>query len=277
MPNTKVFDPKEWLASVVPEGTTLTDEQTQAMETVLAVKDIGKNIGNAVLRQDDYSRQSDVLKTEREAVATTQAAADTAKAEADAFVIKQKDRDHNNLTLHDQLKKDLATANARTVDLGGEVTAPRVTEPEVKTEDEAPVLTIKDYEAREAARDAQTIQFSTRMITLANEHRKNFGEDFEPGPVVEYATEKGLNLDDAYKELNAERFATKTEADIQTRIDTAVKENEIELRSRHDFPETVAGPTRVQGLDQPEADKLKTEDARVGGALKGLANLRATK
>ncbi len=274
MPKTEVFDPKEWLASVVPEGVTLTDEQNQAMTTVLAVEGVGKNIGNAVLRQDDYSRQSDVLKTERETVATTQAEATAAKAEADAFVIKQKDRDHNNLTLHDQLKKDLATANARTVDLGGEVTAPRVTEPVVE-EPAEPTMTIKEYEAREAARDAQTIQFSSRMITLANDHRKNFGEDFEPDAVVTYATEKGLNLDDAYQALNADKFVAKQEADVQARIDAAVKENEIELRSRHDFPETVAGPTRVQGLDQPEADKLKTEDARVGGALKGLAGLRA--
>ncbi len=274
MPKTIVFDPKEWLASVVPEGVTLTDEQTQAMETVLAVKDIGTNIGNAVLRQSDYSRQSDELKVEREAVKTSQAEVDATQAEVDAFVIKQKDRDHNNLSLHEQMKKDLATANARTTALGGEITAPLVTET-VEEEPNDPMLTIKDYEAREAARDAQTIQLQSRMITLANQHRKDFGEDFDPDATVAYATEKGLNLDDAYTELNADKFAEKTEADIQARIDTAVKDNEIELRSRNDFPETIAGPTRVQGLDQPEAEKLKTEDARVGGALKALATLRS--
>ncbi len=269
----KVFSAEEWFGDVKGD-IKLSDEQTQAMETLLANPDIAKNIGNSVLRQSDYSRQSDALKIKSEAAETANTEAERLRTEAAEFVTKQKDRAHNNLTLHEQLVKDLATANSRVDELGGEQVTSRI-EPEVKEEPEVPMLTVKEYEAREAQRDAQTIQLSTRMITLANEHRSNFDEDFDPAPVVAHATEKGMTLDEAYTDLNAERFATKTEADIQARIDTAVRDNEIELRSMHDFPETVSGPTRVSGLDQPEESKLKTEDARVSATLQGLAALRA--
>lgn len=273
----KVFDPQEWFTSVIPEGTELSDEQTQAMTTLLANPDIAKNIGNSVLRQSDYSRKSDELATEREAVTTLQQKVEDTRAETDAFLVKQKDRDHNNMTLHEQLVKDLATANARTSDLGGEVTPVRVEPEPVVKESDTKFLSVEAYEEREAQRDANTIEFSSRMIQLANQHRDNFDEAFDPAPVVKHATEQGLSLDDAYADLNKDRFAEKSEADIQKRIDTAVQEKEIELRSKNDFPEIDSGPQRVDGLNIPDEDKLKTEGDRARAAVHGLAEIRGGK
>ena len=276
MPTKEVFDPKEWFEDV-SKGVELSEEQVQARDLLLANPDIAKNIGNSVLRQSDYSRKSDELKAQREAVDAELATAGTKTKEADDFVTKMRDRDHNNVTLHDQLVADLAKANKSLSDAGEETIVSRVTAPEGKEKPEAPVLTVKDYEEREAARDANTIQFSSRLITMSNEHQKTFGESFDPAPVVAYATEKGLNLDDAYKELNAERFTEATEAAVQKRIDTAVQEKEIELRSKNDFPEIDSGPQRVSGLDQKEEDKLKTEGDRARAAVHGLAEVRAGK
>ncbi len=273
---TKVFDPKEWFSDV-SEGVELSDEQAQARDTLLANPDIAKNIGNSVLRQSDYSRLQDELKAQREAVDSALDEAQTKTKEADDFVIKMRDRDHNNVTLHDQLVADLAKANQSLSDAGEETIKSRVPAPVVKEEPEVKYLTEVQYAEREATRDANTIQFSSRLIQLSNEHRKTFGEDFDPAPVVAYATEKGLTLDDAYKELNAERFTEATEAAVQKRIDTAVQEKEIELRSKNDFPEIDSGPTRVSGLDQKEEDKLKTEGDRARAAAAGLTELRSGK
>ncbi len=273
---TTVFDPKEWFADI-SKDVELSDEQVQARDTLLANPDIALNIGKSVLRQSDYSRQSDELKAQREAVDAELATAGTKTKEADDFVIKMRDRDHNNVTLHDTLVSDLAKANKALSDAGEETITSRVPVTEVKEEPEAPMLSVQDYEAREAARDANTIQFSSRLITMSNEHRKAFGEDFDPAPVVAYATEKGLNLDDAYQELNAERFTEATEAAVQKRIDAAVQEKEIELRSKNDFPEIDSGPQRVSGLDQSEEDKLKTEGDRARAAVAGLAEIRGGK
>ena len=275
--NKEVFDPKEWFDSVVPEGTKLSDDQVQARDLLLADPAIAKNIGNAVLRQSDYSRKSDELQAQRDAVDTALGEATAKTKEADDFVVKMRDRDHNNVTLHDTLVADLAKANKALGDNDLETVKTVVTAPKVKEEPEAPVLTVKDYEEREATRDANTIQFSSRLITMSNEHRKTFGEDFDPAPVVAYATEKGLNLDDAYQELNKDRFDEVTEAAVQKRIDTAVQEAKIELRSKNDFPEIDSGPQRVSGLDQKDEDKLKTEGDRARAAVQGLAEVRAGK
>lgn len=276
MPKTEVFDPKEWFADVVPEGVELSEEQIQARDLLLADPAIAKNIGNSVLRQSDYSRQSDALKTDRETLATTQAEAETLKQEGTDFISRNKDRDHNNVTLHDQLVADLAEANRRIEAGDGETVTRRVEKPEVTIEEtDAKFMTVKDYEAAEAARDANTIAYSTRVVQLSNRFRNDFEKDFDPEPVVQHATKNNMTLDQAYDDMYSEQYAEKAEADVQARIDAAVKEKEIELRSVNDFPELESGPQRVSGLDQPTEAKLETEDKRVAAAVAGLAQVRS--
>lgn len=271
----KVFDSKEWFESVVPDGTKLTDEQVQAMTTLLAVPGIQKNIGNSVLRQSDYSRQSDELKTQKETAATTLAEAEELKAEATTFVTKQRDRDHNNLKLHDQLVEDLATANKRFSDAGEETITRRV-EPEVEKTD-VKYLTEDDYAKKEQERDAHAISYSNTVVQLSNRFRNDFGKDFDPEPVVDYATKNGLTLKAAYTELYKTEYEEVAEKKVQARIDEAVQEATIDLRSKNDFPEIDAGPQRVSGLDQPEDQKLKTEGDRARAAVQGLREIRAGK
>lgn len=276
MPKTEVFDPKEWFADVVPEGVELSEEQIQARDLLLADPAIAKNIGNSVLRQSDYSRQSDALKTDRETLATTQAEAETLKQEGTDFISRNKDRDHNNVTLHDQLVADLAEANRRIEAGDGETVTRRVEKPEVTIEEtDAKFMTVKDYEAAEAARDANTIAYSTRVVQLSNRFRNDFEKDFDPEPVVQHATKNNMTLDQAYDDMYSEQYAEKAEADVQARIDAAVKEKEIELRSVNDFPELESGPQRVSGLDQPAEAKLETEDKRVAAAVAGLTQVRS--
>jgi hypothetical protein len=272
----KVFDPKEWFEDV-SKDVTLDDAATQAMATLLANPDIAKNIGNSVLRQSDYSRQSDELKTQKEAAATTLAEAEELKAEATTFVTKQRDRDHNNLTLHDQLVADLATANKRFSDAGEETITRRVETPAADEKPEVKYLTEDDYRELEKTRDQNAISYSNTVVQLSNKFRNDFEKDFDPEPVVDYATKNGLTLKDAYHELYKDEYAVVAETKVQARIDAAVQEATIDLRSKNDFPEVDAGPSRVSGLDQPEADKLKTEGDRARAAVQGLRDIRSGK
>ncbi len=274
---TTVFDPKEWFASVIPEDTELSEEMIQARDLLLADPAITQNIGNSVLRQSDYSRQSDKLKADRATLTTSQEEAEALKQEGADFILRNKDRDHNNVTLHDQLVADLEEANRRITAGDGETVTRRVEKPEVTTEvkPEVEFMTLKEYQEAEAARDANTIAYSTTVVQLSNKFRNDFGKDFDPAPVVEFATKNNLNLTQAYDGLYSEEYAAKSEADVQARIDSALKEQEIELRSAHDFPELEAGPSRVSGLDQPAEQKLETEDKRVAAAVAGLAQVRS--
>lgn len=276
MAQEKVFSAKEWFADVKGD-IELSDEQTQAMETLLANEDVVKNIGNSVLRQSDYSRKSDALQAQRDEVKAAQDEVERLRTEATEFVTKQKDRDHNNLTLHDQLVQDLAEANKRLENAGEETLARRVTEPVKEEEPEVKYLSIDDYRALEAERDQNAINYSNTVIQLANQHREVFDENFDPEPVVKHATEKGMTLKEAYTDMYSEQYAAKDEEKIQARIDAAVQEATIEARSKNDFPEVETGPQRVQGLNQAEEDKLKTEDDRTAAAMQGLAEIRTGK
>ena len=273
----KVFDPKEWFDSVVPDGTKLSDEQVKARDLLLDDPAIAKNIGNSVLRQSDYSRQSDELKAEKEAASTRLAEAETLKTEATDFVTRNRDRDHNNLTLHDQLVADLAEANKRNVDNGRDPVVRQVTEPEVKKETDEQYLTLKQYQEAEEVRDANTINYSNTVLKLSNKFRTDFDKDFDVEPVVTHATKTGMNLTDAYTDLYKEEYAVVEETKIQARIDEAVKEATIDLRSKNDFPEIDAGPSRVSGLDQQDDQKLKTEGDRARAAVQGLRDIRSGK
>ncbi len=105
----------------------------------------------------------------------------------------------------------------------------------------------------------------------------DFDKDFDPEPVVQHATKNGMTFQDAYSDLYKEEYATKTEEGIQARIDIAVKEATIEQRSKNDFPEVEAGPSRVQGLNQTDEEKLKTEGDRARAAVQGLSDIRTGK
>ncbi len=273
----EVFSAKEWFADVA-KGVELTEAQQEVVDGLLAQDAIQKNIGNSVLRQSDYSRQSDDLKSQRAEVDTALAEAETARQEATDFVTTQKDRDHNNVDLHDQLVTDLAEANRRLTTEGAEVVAPRSTQKETEVkEDEPKYMTEEQYEAREATRDQNAINYSNRVVQLSNKFRNDFGKDFDPEPVVEHATKNGMTLDAAYQDLYSKDYETLKEAAVQERIDTAVREKEIELRSNNDLPEVTQGPQRVSGLDQPEEDKLKTEGQRASAAVQGLREIRSGK
>ncbi len=272
----KVFDPQEWFADV-NKGVELSDEQKQAADVLLADPSIAKNIGNSVLRQSDYSRQSDELKTQKAAADAKLAEAETLRQDATDFVTKQRDRDHNNLTLHDQLVQDLATANKRFSDAGEETITRRVEAPTVEETPEVKYLTEDDYRKLEATRDANAINYSNTVIQLSNQYRSDFDKDFDPEPVVNHATKNGLTLKDAYRDLYKEEYAEVAEAKVQARIDLAVQEATVDLRSKNDFPEMDAGPQRVSGLDQAEDEKLKSEGDRARAAVQGLREIRTGK
>jgi len=153
----------------------------------------------------------------------------------------------------------------------------RVEAPKVDEEPEVKYLSIEDYRALEAERDSNAINYSNTVIQLSNQHREVFDKTFDPEPVVKHATEKGMTLREAYDDMYSDEYAAKGEEKIQARIDAAVQEATIDLRSKNDFPEVETGPARVQGLNQAEEDKLKTEDDRTAAAMHGLAEIRTGK
>lgn len=273
--STEVFDLKEWFAENVLKGQDIPEEEAKALFKTLERDTIRKNIGNSTLRQSDYSRTMDGLKVREDKISATETSIEEKRVEADVFIQRQKDRDHNNEKLFEQMQLDLAES-ARLLEKLGE-TPPKRTPPKVETEPVKEYATIDDLDARDATRDQDSVAYLNKVTNLANRFHKDFDEYLDPDVLVEHATKKELTLDGAYDDLYKERYATKSEEAVQERIKVAVEEARVEERSRTGVPLVEEGPTRPHVFDVPPEERLVTEDSRVGAATAALKQIRSGK
>lgn len=271
----EVFEVKEWFADVI-KGLNVPEEEAKALLKTLEREDIRKNIGNSVLRQSDYSRRSDELKVREGKLSETEATIKEKGIEADVFVQRQKDRDHNNEELFTQLNTDLIEANRRLEELGEEPKHRSVKKPPVE-ESSPKYVTADELEKRDAERESHAISYANKVQNLSNRFHADFKEYLDPDKLVEHATEKGLTLDLAYDDLFKDRYVEKSEKEVKTRIETAVEEARVEERSRSGVPLVEEGPGRVAVFDVPVEDRLLTEDSRVGAATAALKEVRSGK
>ena len=268
----KVFEFKEWFAEMI-EGSDISPEDAKVLLKGLERDEIRKNIGNAVLRQSDYSRRSDALATRETTLSEGEASVEKRRIDAEVFIKRQEDRDHNNETLHKQIVADLADRTRRLEELGEEVTSSNRETREVNDDSSRKYVTsddLKKLKEEGALREEQSIAYSNRVVNLGNRFHKDFKEYLDPDILVKHATEKSMTLDDAYDDLYKERYDTKTEAEVQSRIDEAVEEARVEERSKKGFPEVGEGPQRTSVFDIPQEDRLQDEDSRVGAAVNAL-------
>jgi hypothetical protein len=261
-----VFEISDWLDDVL-KGVDLPEEEAKALRSTLERAEVRKEIGNSVLRQSDYSRQLDALKTDQDAAAE-------ARAEGDAFLARNKDRDHNNSEIHKTLADQLDEANRRLSEgLGDPVTPTSSTSP--TQQDDSNFITLEQLDEINREREQNAIAYSNKINQLSNKHHKNFDEYLDFDALVEHATKNSMNLDDAYHDMHKTEYDELNEKVITDRIDVAVKEALVDARSNKDIPGVDVGPKRVSGLDIPDEDRLKTEDSRVAAALGGLAGVRS--
>ena len=114
-----------------------------------------------------------------------------------------------------------------------------------------------DQELRK--RDELAIRFADVLTDLKMEHKDRFKERLDTQSLTQYAMQRGLPIDAAYRELVAPQVEKQREAELEDRIKRAREEGEREALSRHNLP-MVADPTRpVHVLDA--RDTAKT-DAR---------------
>jgi hypothetical protein len=268
------FNSGEWFAEIT-KGVDLPADQAEVLKAVLAREDLSANVGKSVSRQSDYSRNMDQLSTQKAELDRKIAAASESVEQGKMFVERNKDRDHNNMDIHEDLTNKLAEANRRLEDAGEErVKAPAA--PAQPKFDESKFVTKDDIAAMRQDADKNAIAYANRVNSLGNKYHADFGKYLDADKLVDHATQKGITLDAAFSDLYADDYATKSETDIQARIDKAVDDKETELRSTLDFPEN-AGPQRVSGLDIPEEDRLKSEGSRVAAAVQGSRDFASGK
>ena len=127
------------------------------------------------------------------------------------------------------------------------------------------------------AREQNSIAYLNKTQKLSHKFQEDFGEYLDLDALVEHATKNQLTLDLAYDDLHKDRYETKSEKEVQSRINEAVEEARVEERSKKGFPLVEEGPGRVAVFDVPQEERLVSEDSRVGAATAALKDIRSGK
>lgn len=188
-------------------------------------------LGNGVLRQEDYSR----------GMAAVQAELDRLK------------------TIETQ-QKEWFTANQALLEKGRKAARP-ATETDPNPDDPAPAVDrdaiLADVTKLIDARERQVAPVMAAITTLVARHGQMFaGEVLDTQAVLAEASTKGLTLDQAYTSLHGTRVAEKAKAAEDARINAEVEKRFTErMRTQHNRPPDAVGGGAGSPLDALEPAK----------------------
>lgn len=186
----------------------LTQEEKDAILKVASNEKFSKALGDDILRQQDYSRQSDALRADRQ---------------------KWEGFYKENLTWR-------AAEEARVAQILAEANGNRqVIEPV-----QGDFLSKKDFEAeltkQNQQRDAQVVNLLKDGMFLASQHAVEFKEALDTEALAKIATEKGMTLRAAYAELVGSRRAELATAHHKAELETAKAEAVRDYAAKHHIP-----------------------------------------
>jgi len=189
-----------------------------ADSTKAVLKAIGENPKAAemfkrdVMARQDYSRDKDALKTDRDAF--------------DASQVEHKKKEAEWLKFHAELKAIEAQQQAT----GGGDNFDNSNDGQDNSDGEKP-LTRKEMNDALKARDNTFVDFVKTTTILGQEHQANFGEPLPVLEVEKYAVEHQLPLKEAYKDFIEPRLVKKREETLEASRKASFEEGLLKGRS----------------------------------------------
>lgn len=193
-----------------------------ADSTKAVLKAIGENPKAAemfkrdVMARQDYSKNMDTLKTDRDAF--------------DASQVEHKKKEAEWLQFHAELKA--IEAQQKAADGGGDPIDPA--DPQANPNDKP--LTRKEMQAELAQHGNAYVSLLETTVILQNSHQATFGEALPVTEVKKFAAEHQLPLQQAYDEFIKPRMAKKREDDLETSKKASYEEGLLKGRSEQLSP-----------------------------------------
>ncbi|KKK57431.1 hypothetical protein LCGC14_3054510, partial [marine sediment metagenome] len=225
-----------------------------ADSTKAVLKAIGENPKAAemfkrdVMARQDYSRDKDALKTDRDAF--------------DASQVEHKKKEAEWLKFHAELKAIEAQQQAT----GGGDNFDNSNDGQDNSDGEKP-LTRKEMNDALKARDNTFVDFVKTTTILGQEHQANFGEPLPVLEVEKYAVEHQLPLKEAYKDFIAPRLEKKREEVFEAAKKSSYEEGVLKGRSEQQSPPDAGATGGSEFLQNTRA----TIQAKEGEKPDGLA------
>ena len=208
------YDTEFW--SKLAQEAGASPEKVQALQQALEDDKVLKAISDRALARDDYSRNMDTLRKEKEGYNTWYQQALTTfesnKKAAEDYAARVK--------AYQDTYGDLDPAAGRPA-------------PVTPTGD---WIDRKAFEAELSRREAGYLGVMTGMVKFATDYQNKFGSSLDPDELVRYATEKGLPLNAAYDAYIAPRMLEKQSKDFEERLTQARAEGAKEALAKHRIP-----------------------------------------
>jgi hypothetical protein len=239
-----------FLAEVLAD---IPEDRRGAIEETFKMDAVRSRVERGVQRQQDYSRNLDKLREEREELERMRT---------------------DTVAEHQTWQGWYDTASS-------EYEAMRQRIQELESEDEgmraAPAvsgITQDEFARQLAERDKLAISFSDVLVDLKMEHRDKFHEKLDTNKLIDHAMKRGMSIDIAYRDLMAPRLEELDKAKLDKQLLQAREEGAREALTKHRLP-TTSGPVDAHVLDL--APKVQgNQGDRVSAAVAGWMNAQHT-
>lgn len=212
------FDTKQYLEELFKDAGVSDDNVKQAVSGFFSNDAVTKRLSADVLRQSDYSRNMDALKSKEQQVS--------------AYYQSLLDTTNKNQAVLDQALAEKARYEEEFGPLNGDPTKQRTL---VSSPTDLVALE-KKWNDQLAQRDSQFIELLKQVPNLAVAHYDKFKEVLDTDALGKLAMEKGLSLRQAYDEYSAPKREALSKATYDADIARARDEGAKDFASKHRIP-----------------------------------------
>jgi DNA-binding Lrp family transcriptional regulator len=207
------MDAKQYLTQLAQEAGLAPEEASVILKAAENEK-FAKSIADSTMMRSDYSRKMDELKAEKDK---------TSNWYQEVLQVTE-----NNKKVVETTNKQLEAYRQKFGDLDGDTMVATPTADVAKLKEE--------YENKFKTLEGNTITLLKKTATISAQHLKQFNEVLDMDALEKFVVEKGLPLEQGYKEFISPRLAEMQTKEFEAKLAAAREEGAKDALSRHKLP-----------------------------------------
>ena len=230
-----------WLKLARDNG--VPDDKVQLLAEAFSVDGFVKALDDGFLRHDDYSRQSDEIRKNREELKTWYENVLRTTEENKRTV----DQVNTQLSAYRETYGELTGDNHRlTATVASSVTGDWISK--------------KDFEEHMGRLGEQAVELVSVMTDAGIDYYSRFNEKLPVADLKKFAIDRKLPLSAAYEAFIRPKLDERASKDVDERVKRAREEGAREALARHQLPVDTRPPEPHFLFDRPAADKVPAND-----------------
>jgi macrodomain Ter protein organizer (MatP/YcbG family) len=251
------FDFDAYVSELFKDASDLSQEQRAAVVGVLSNEAVKNRLADSVIRQQDYSKQTQELATQRKSL-------DSERSQLESWYEQQLEQTKRNKEAYDRVQQQLAAYKNQY----GDDEVP-TTQQQTQQVDYSQFVPKSAMEQELGRVQSDGIRLMAEMNTLQARHLTEFKEPLDMNALTALAAQNGKTLSQQYSESVQERRKAIQDAEIQKRIDEAREEGRKSALSASRIPTM---PTGVDSIHPIEARQALGDKSNIPAWKRGVAD-----